>query len=79
MMINDDPIRPVEPGFEGEIRDPRRFLAQFALLPKMIVPRFEPHIRVEELSSEPPQQDPRNQSVKVAFVGDDDFRLLKRL
>ena len=73
VMVKDDPFRLVEPRFEREIRDPGGSFAQLALFPKIVVIRLERDVRAEKFFGKPLQQHTREEPVKVAFVGDDDF------
>ena len=79
VMVNDDPIRLVEPRFECEIRDPCGFFAQIALFPLVVMIRLQRNVRVENFFGEPLEQRAREQSVEIAFVSDDDFRFRERL
>src|ERR1035437_3256352 len=78
VMIHDEPVHFIEARFKGEIRDPRGAFAEFALFPEIVMvgPR-RPRLAVEMLG-EPLQQQAGDQTVEVAFVGENNLRLGQR-
>ena len=74
VMVDDDPLRLVEPRFEREVRDPRGFFTQLALFPLVVVVGLKRNVRAEKFFSEPLKQHAGDKTVEVAFVCDDDFR-----
>ena len=76
-MVNDDPVRLVEAGLEGEVGDPRGFFAQLAGLPIIVVIRFEPDIGAVHFFREALQQRAGDVAIEVAFVRENDFGFRK--
>ena len=79
MMIDNGPIRPVEPSFKSQIRHPRGFFAEFPLFPDIVVIGFEADICAEHLSRKPLQQYTGDQTVEIAFVCEDYIRLREQI
>ena len=73
VMVEDGPLRLVEPRFEREVRDPRGAFAQLALFPEIVVVGLQRDVCVKKPSGEPLQQHAGNQPVKITFVREDDF------
>ena len=78
VMIHDQPVLFVHARLEREIRHPRRALAQVALLPEIIVIRLQRNLFAVNLLRQPLEQQAGDESVEVALVGDNDFRLGQR-
>ncbi len=78
MMVNDDPVLLVQARLKGEVRDPGGLFAQVALFPEIVVIGLQRNGLAEKLFGQPLQQHARQQTVQVAFVRDDHFRLGQR-
>ncbi len=74
VMVEDEPVAPVEARFEGEVRDPRHAFGHRAQLPALVMERFEGYVRAEEMLCEALQEHPGNQTVQVALVRADHLR-----
>src|SRR5688572_32091208 len=74
MMIDDQPVGPVQPRLKGQIANPCRRFARFALAPRMIMVSFQRHLHVEEFLRQALEQNPGHQSVQIALVREDDLR-----
>ena len=74
VMVNDHPFRFVHARFKGEIRDPRGLFAQIALFPIIIMIRLQRNRLVEYFFGQLLQQQAGDQTIQIAFVGENDFR-----
>ena len=69
VMINDDPVRPVQSLLERQVADPGRFFRQTALTPVVVVVGLQRYVRVEQPARQSPQQETRHQPVQITLVG----------
>src|SRR5204863_2691850 len=79
VMVDYDPIGPIKPLLEGQIRYPPGSFPQFPLTPIIKITGLESHFTAEQLSRKPLQQNSGHQTVEIALVGDDHFWLGQRL
>src|SRR5664280_2034286 len=75
VVIHHEPVHFIEARFKGEIRDPRGAFAEFALFPEIVMVGLQRHRLAVELFGEPLQQQAGDQTVEVAFVGENNLRL----
>src|SRR5258705_13113224 len=68
MMIDDDPVRLVQPRFEAEVRPPGGFLAQLTLFPSLIVIRLQPYLLAEKMFGQSLQQETGEKTVQVTLM-----------
>jgi hypothetical protein len=78
VVIDDDPLRFVEPGLETQIANPGGPFARLALAPGVVMMGLERDIDIEKLSRQASEQNARQQAVQVAFMGEDHFRFGQR-
>jgi hypothetical protein len=74
-MIHDQPVHFIEARFKGEIRDPRGAFAEFALFPEIVMVGLQRHRLAVEMFRQPLQQQAGDQTVEIAFVGENNLRL----
>jgi hypothetical protein len=73
MMIDDDPVRPVEPGLEAEVRHPGGTLPQVALPPRLVMVGFDRIFSLKKCFARRWSNRPEMKAVEVALVGENHF------
>ena len=68
MMIDNQPVRLVQPRLETQVTDPGGGFLGFALPPGIVMVSLQRDLHIEDFSRQALQQHSRDQSIQVALV-----------
>src|SRR5438046_9457995 len=68
VMIDDQPIWPIQSLLEGQISHPPGFFPKVPLPPIIVIARFQPDLGIEKFSGQALQQDTGDQPIEIALM-----------